>query len=164
MVVGAGPAGLEAARVLGERGHQVVRARGGRRARRAGAARRAAPRRRDLIGIVDWRVAEAKHAGVEFRYGVFAERRRRAAPRTPTSSWSPPAACPTAPSSPTGSDLVARHLGRDGRASRPRGDVLVYDDNGAEPALDAAELLAARGAEVELVTPERTARPARSAA
>ena len=31
-------------------------------------------------------------------------------------------------------------------AVHPQGDVLVFDDNGAEPALDAAELLAGRGA------------------
>ena len=34
--------------------------------------------------------------------------------------------------------------------------MLVYDDNGAEPAHDATELLARAGARVELVTPERT--------
>src|SRR5690606_37411842 len=39
------------------------------------------------------------------------------------------------------------------------GEVLVYDDNGAEPALDAAETLAVRGARVEYVTPERTVAP-----
>ena len=44
-------------------------------------------------------------------------------------------------------------------AVHPQGRVLVYDDNGAEPALDAAELLAARGAAVELVTPERMLAP-----
>ena len=74
MVVGAGPAGLEAARVLGELGHHVVvleaaHAPGGQLRLAA-----ASPRRRDLIGIVDWRVTEAKLAGVEFHYGVFAER------------------------------------------------------------------------------------------
>jgi thioredoxin reductase len=41
----------------------------------------------------------------------------------------------------------------------PQGRVLVYDDNGAEPALDAAEMLASRGAAVELVTPERMLAP-----
>ena len=44
-------------------------------------------------------------------------------------------------------------------AVHPQGRVLVFDDNGAEPALDAAELLAGRGAAVELVTPERTLAP-----
>src|SRR5699024_699984 len=73
VVVGAGPAGLEAARVLGERGHRVVLleaadAPGGQVRLAASAARR-----RDLIGIIDWRVAEAKHTGVEFRFGSYAE-------------------------------------------------------------------------------------------
>jgi NADPH-dependent 2,4-dienoyl-CoA reductase/sulfur reductase-like enzyme len=33
--------------------------------------------------------------------------------------------------------------------------VMVYDDNGAHPAMQAAEMLADAGAEVEIVTPER---------
>jgi hypothetical protein len=32
------------------------------------------PRRRDLLGIVDWRVAELQHHKVDLRLGVFAER------------------------------------------------------------------------------------------
>jgi hypothetical protein len=44
-------------------------------------------------------------------------------------------------------------------AARPQGRVLVYDDNGAEPALDATELMASRGATLELVTPERMLAP-----
>jgi hypothetical protein len=44
-------------------------------------------------------------------------------------------------------------------AAHPQGRVLVYDDNGAEPALDATEMLAGRGAAVELVTPERMLAP-----
>jgi NADPH-dependent 2,4-dienoyl-CoA reductase/sulfur reductase-like enzyme len=46
----------------------------------------------------------------------------------------------------------------DGTA-RAHGDVLVYDDNGTEPAMDATEVLSARGARVELVTPERHLAP-----
>ena len=59
--------------MLGERGHDVVVIEAadvpGGQVRLAAAA----ARRRDLIGIVDWRVAEAKHTGVEFRYGVLAD-------------------------------------------------------------------------------------------
>ncbi len=37
--------------------------------------------------------------------------------------------------------------------------MLVYDDNGGHPAMSAAELLAARGARVQIVTPERMFAP-----
>ena len=39
--------------------------------------------------------------------------------------------------------------------SKPAQRVLVYDDNGAHPAMQAAELLAEAGSAVEIVTPER---------
>lgn len=74
VVVGAGPAGLEAARVAGERGHEVVvlEAMG----RPGGQLLLAVRNRRrgDLIGIVDWRVAELDRLGIEVRCDVLAER------------------------------------------------------------------------------------------
>lgn len=44
---------------------------------------------------------------------------------------------------------------------RPRAgrDVLIYDDHGGYPAMDAAELLATHGARLEYVTPERALAP-----
>ena len=44
-------------------------------------------------------------------------------------------------------------------AIRPRGKVLFYDDNGGHPGMDAAEVVARSGVEVEFVTPERTLAP-----
>lgn len=155
VVVGAGPAGLEAARVLGERGHDVVvleaaDAAGGQVRLASGA-----PRRRDLIGIVDWRVAEAKHLGVDIRYGVFAEAEDvlalepdlvvLATGGTPDSSFLE-----------SGSELVVDTWDVIGGSARVEGEVLVFDDSGAEPAMDAAEQLARAGARVEIVTPERS--------
>src|SRR5580693_5533018 len=54
VVVGAGPAGLEAARVAGERGHEVVVFEAG--AQAGGQVRVAAGlrRRREIMGIVEW--------------------------------------------------------------------------------------------------------------
>ena len=40
--------------------------------------------------------------------------------------------------------------------SKPEGSVLFYDDNGTHSSLSAAELLAETGANLEIVTPERT--------
>ena len=68
VVVGAGPGGLEAARVAGERGHDVVLLEA---MPWAGGQLNLAvrnPRRKDLQGIVDWRVTELKRLGVDVRY------------------------------------------------------------------------------------------------
>ncbi len=158
VVVGAGPAGLEAARVLGERGHVVVVLEAadvpGGQVRLAAAA----PRRRDLIGIVEWRVSEAKHSGVDFRYGAFADAPMVLA-EGPDVVVIATGGLPNTSFLRTGEHLVTDTWDVMSGAAHPRGRVLVYDDNGAEPALDAAEMLASRGAAVELVTPERMLAP-----
>ena len=114
VVVGAGPAGLEAARVAGERGHEVVVFEA---ADQAGGQIRLQPRRsarREMIGIIDWRLAECARA----RRRVPLQHSGRAPttcwPRTPTSSSSRPAACPI-PSCSTPAPT----------SSRPRWDILV---------------------------------------
>ncbi len=73
VVVGAGPAGLEAARVGAERGHAVTVLEA---ASRPGGQVLLAARadwRRDIIGVIDWRVAELSRFGVEVRTGTFAD-------------------------------------------------------------------------------------------
>ncbi|MEZ5776367.1 MAG: NADH:flavin oxidoreductase [Hyphomicrobiaceae bacterium] len=73
VVVGAGPAGLEAARVLCARGHHVTVLEAA--SRPGGQVRLAAEGswRRDLVGIIDWRVSEIETLGGELRLNVFAE-------------------------------------------------------------------------------------------
>jgi len=44
-------------------------------------------------------------------------------------------------------------------AVKPTGDVIVYDDNGANPAVDAVEMLTGSARSVRFVTPERTLLP-----
>jgi len=73
VIVGGGPAGLEAARVLAERGHRVVLLEA---ANRLGGQLVVAAKvrlRRDLRGIVDWRIAELDRLGVDVRLNVYAE-------------------------------------------------------------------------------------------
>ncbi|MGJ9412346.1 FAD-dependent oxidoreductase [Aeromicrobium sp. CF4.19] len=159
VVVGAGPAGLEAARVLGERGHQVTVLEAADRP--GGQIRLAASstRRRDLIGIVDWRVAEAEHAGVTFRFGTFAEAADVTA-EAPDLVVIATGGTPNRAFLPVGQELVGDTWDVMDGSLRPGGEVLVYDDNGAEAALDATELLAGAGSRVEYVTPERIVGPA----
>jgi len=74
VVVGGGPAGLEAARVAAERGHAVTLFEA---APEVGGqirlAARATARRGDLIGIVEWLAGECRLLGVEVRRTRVAE-------------------------------------------------------------------------------------------
>ncbi|MGJ9422735.1 FAD-dependent oxidoreductase [Aeromicrobium sp. CF3.5] len=159
VVIGAGPAGLEAARVLGERGHQVVVMEAADRPGGQVLLASSSLRRRDLIGIVDWRVSEAKHSGVEFRFGAWADTDTVLAEEADlvivATGGMPDRSVVTA-----GEDLVLdtwdvlSGMGAQGPKAGHR--VLVFDDHGGEQALDATEHLAHLGAQVELVTPERT--------
>ena len=73
-MVGAGAGGLEAARVAAERGHKVTVLEASGQA--GGQVRLAAQnqRRRELIGIIDWRLAELNRLGVEVRYDTWRRR------------------------------------------------------------------------------------------
>jgi 2,4-dienoyl-CoA reductase-like NADH-dependent reductase (Old Yellow Enzyme family) len=158
VIVGAGPAGLEAARVLGERGHEVVVFEASDTP--GGQVRIAAgnPRRRDLFGVVDWRVDECKRHGVDLRCGILAEPGDIVA-ELPDIVIVATGGMPNLTFLAEGSDLVADTWDVLTGAVRPRGSVLVYDDNGANPGMDAVEILACGGASVEYVTPERTLAP-----
>jgi 2,4-dienoyl-CoA reductase-like NADH-dependent reductase (Old Yellow Enzyme family) len=73
VVVGGGPAGLEAARICAERGHAVVLFEA---AGALGGQLRLAEKaswRRDLASIVDWRATELEALGVDVRLNVYAE-------------------------------------------------------------------------------------------
>ena len=73
LVVGGGPAGLEAARVCAERGHDVVLFEA---ADAVGGQLRlatAASWRTDVRGIIDWRESELERLGVEVRLNRLAE-------------------------------------------------------------------------------------------
>jgi NADPH-dependent 2,4-dienoyl-CoA reductase/sulfur reductase-like enzyme len=54
-----------------------------------------------------------------------------------------------------GEDLVVSSWDILSGDARPGAEVLLFDDNGAHPGLQAAELLAEAGARLEIVTPER---------
>jgi len=156
VVVGAGPAGLEAARVLAERGHQVVVFEA---QDRVGGqiviAARAGERQSELLGIVGWLAGELEHLGVDVRVNSPVDEADVAREEpdlviVATGGW------PDTGFLEAGEDLVLTSWDvLSGRGS-VRGAVLIYDDNGREHASSVAEFLADHGvADIELVTPDR---------
>lgn len=155
VIVGAGPAGLEAARVAAVRGHRVSLLEADSAV--GGQVRIAArsQRRRDLIGIIDWRTQQCRKHGVDLRLDTFAEADDIlalapdvviiASGGVPDSSY---------PFREEGPSFDVWDVMNDSLRNKPR--VLVFDDHGFYPALDAVEHLARNGQEVTYVSPERT--------
>jgi 2,4-dienoyl-CoA reductase-like NADH-dependent reductase (Old Yellow Enzyme family) len=154
VVVGAGPAGLEAARVAAERGHQVLLFEAadqpGGQIRLAARARR----RSELLGIVEWRIAHCERCGVAMRFNRLAEAEDVLA-EEPEVVIVATGGLPNTAILERGQELVASSWDILAGDVRPGDEVLLYDDNGAHPGLQAAELLAEAGARLEIVTPER---------
>ncbi len=154
VVVGAGPAGLEAARVAGARGHSVTvfeaASEAGGQVRLAARSRR----RSELIGIVDWRLERCADAGVAFRFNTFADAADVIA-ESPDVVIVATGGLPNTDILDAGNDLVVSSWDILSGDAQPGANVLVFDDNGGHPGLQAAEMLAEAGAAVEIVTPER---------
>ncbi|MDN6135517.1 MAG: NAD(P)/FAD-dependent oxidoreductase, partial [Brevibacterium sp.] len=146
VVIGAGPAGLEAARVAAVRGHRVTLLEADSTV--GGQVRIAArsQRRRDLIGIIDWREQQCRKHGVDFRLDTFAEEDdiRALSPDVVivATGGIPDASYPFREQGPAFDvwDVMNDCL-------RNKSRVLVFDDHGFYPALDAVEHLARNGQE-----------------
>lgn len=158
VVVGAGPAGLEAARVTGERGHDVVLFEAA--SDPGGQVRLAArlQRRREIIGIADWRADRCRAAGVDMRFNTYADATDVMA-EDPEIVIVATGGIPNTGFLDTGETLVASTWDILSDDVAPAQNVLLFDDNGAHPAMMCAEMLGRGGSTVELVTPERTLAP-----
>ncbi|MBK4218009.1 NADH:flavin oxidoreductase [Paracoccus caeni] len=158
VIIGAGPAGLEAARVSAARGHEVTVLEAANRP--GGQIRLTAQneRRREMIGIIDWRVAQCEAAGVRFHYDTWAEAETVAA-MDPDVVIVATGGLPDTEVLRAGNDLVVSSWDIISGDVRPGSNVLVYDDAGDHAGLQAAEIIAKAGGRVEIMTPDRSFAP-----
>ena len=158
VVVGAGPAGLEAARVAAERGHAVKVFEAA--ADPGGQIRLTvrSARRRDMIGIVDWRMAQCVARDVEFHFNTWAEA-SDVVEANPDVVIVATGGMPNTAVLETGDDLVVSGWDIIGGDVQPGRNVLIYDDAGDHTALQAAETVAEAGGRVEVMTPDRSFAP-----
>ncbi len=156
VIVGAGPAGLEAARVAAERGHEVILFEkntvvGG----QVNLAAKA-PQREQMAGIIRWFDMETKRLKVDRRLGVAANVEMILAEKPSI------VVLATGGSSHTGQvpawgveqglavsswDILSEKIA-------PKKNVLVYDTIGTHAGFGVADFIASRGSQVEIVTPD----------
>jgi 2,4-dienoyl-CoA reductase-like NADH-dependent reductase (Old Yellow Enzyme family)/thioredoxin reductase len=158
LVVGAGPAGLEAARVASERGHQVLVLEAA--AKPGGQVRLTTQtaRRREMISIIDWRMARCEEQGVQFRFNTLADAATVLAEQ-PDVVIIATGGLPHTEVLAQGNELVVSAWDILSGDVKPGRHVLLYDDAGDHAALQAADLIAQTGAKVEIMTPDRSFAP-----
>ncbi len=149
VIVGAGPAGLEAARILAERGHKVkifeASSQPGGQLRMATKA----SWRKDITGIIDWRVSELERLGVEIIFDRLAEIQDVlseepeivivATGGIPNYDWV------------EGNELCTSVWDVLSGAVQPGASVIIFDGTGRHPGLTGAEYCHEAGSDVQLV-------------
>ena len=153
VVVGAGPAGLEAARVSALRGHEVVLFEAASEPGGQIVLAAKATWRGDLLGIAQWLASEVEHLGVTMHLNRYAEAEEVLAERpdvvvvatggVPNVEWV------------DGAEHVVSVWDVLGGQVEPGAEVLVFDDHGDHQGPSVVDFLASRGSAVELATPDR---------
>lgn len=153
VVVGGGPAGLEAARICATRGHTVVLFEATEHL--GGQIRLAAQgtTRRQIQGVADWLISEVDQCGVEVRTSCFAEADTVRAENPDlviiaTGGWPDAMAIP-------GGELALSSWDVLGGEARPTGEVLLFDEAGDQAAGVCAQVLTHSAASVTMITPDR---------
>ena len=160
VIIGAGPGGLEAARVASERGHDVTVLEAANDAGGQVKLTAKSPRRREMMSIIDWRMRQCEKNGVVFQFNTYAE-------RDDVMALSPDVVIVATGGIPMMQlfeskqdqahivstwDIISGEI-------IPADHILIYDESGDHPGLQAAEIAAQSGSKVEIMTPDRTFAP-----
>ncbi|HEV8390503.1 MAG TPA: NADH:flavin oxidoreductase [Dongiaceae bacterium] len=156
VVVGAGPAGLEAARVSAARGHQVVLFEAADKPGGQVLLAAKLQRRREILGIVDWLAAEVALAGVDCRFNRYAEASDVLA-ENPDIVVIATGGLPNAGRLKFGAELATSPWDILAGQVPVAPEVLLFDDHGAHEGLTLAEFAVNQGARLDYVSPERAA-------
>ena len=160
VIVGAGPAGLEAARVCAERGHRITVLEAQDHAGGQIHLTALNPRRREMMSIIDWRVEQCTAKGVVFKFNTYAD-------LNDVVALKPDVVIIATGGQPNLElfesrkqiDLVETSWDMITGDAKPAEHVLIYDESGDHPGLQAAEVAASAGSKVEIMTPDRVFAP-----
>lgn len=155
VVVGGGPAGLEAARICAMRGHRVVLFEA---SDRLGGQLKLAcvgTTRRQIWGVADWLIEEVGHLGVDVRLNAYAETNEVETEKPDlviiaTGGWPDVSAI-------DGAELTISSWEVLSGEARINGDILLFDEVGDHPALVCADVVARNGCVVKHISPDRAA-------
>ncbi|NVJ96186.1 MAG: NAD(P)-binding protein, partial [Marivivens sp.] len=157
-IVGAGPAGMEAARVAAERGHTVTVFEAADQP--GGQIRLTAlqERRREMTSIIAWRFDQCTKRGVQFHFNTFADM-DTVLETNPDEVIIATGGLPHTEVLEAGNELVCSAWDILSGDVKPGTNVLVFDDAGDHAGLQAADVISEAGAKVEIVTPDRSFAP-----
>ena len=154
VIVGTGPAGLEAARVSALRGNDVTVFEAASHAGGQILTAAKAPRRENLLGVVDWLVSELQQIGVHIQYDRYME----ASDILELNADIVVVATGGIPNFKFlefGHDLAVSTWDILNSQVPMEQEVLVYDENGTEVGPSCAEKMANDGSKVEFMTRDR---------
>lgn len=156
VVVGAGPGGLEASRIAAERGHDVVVFEAA--SDPGGQVRLCAKskRRKDMMGIIDWRMQQCNKKNVKFNFNVLAEK-DDVLDENPDTIIIATGGMPNLELFETKKNLENIFTSWDIISGdiKLADNILIYDEAGDHTAMQSAEIAIEEGSKVNFMTPDR---------
>ena len=156
VVVGGGPAGLEAARVSASRGHDVVLFERNKTVGGQVSLAAKAPQREQMAGIIRWLDMENKRLSVDRRVGVEADLETilNEHPNIVVLATGGRSNTEQVPGWGVAEGLAVSSWDILSEKVAPQKNVLLYDVMGTHAGFGTADFMASRGSQVEMVTPD----------